>query len=99
MSLPRLPRHTLHFKAIEKNWYRWEPRITFVGYTLCMAIILILNDHGALPRVTCMDSEKSILKYENSFVLVLTCGITVLGMINLIILEGFLKWGAHLLFQ
>jgi len=99
LSLPRLPRHALHFQAAEKTWYRWESRITFLGYTLTMAIVLLLRDFGALPFSNCSGSEASFLRQDENFVVSMTLATIFSGIMNLIILEFYLKWGKDLLLE
>ena len=94
IALPRLPQHTLHFKAVEELWYRWESRVSFAGYSLCMALILFLQDHHMVVKTNC-----SVLVSKSSFIIPLVCSIFVLGLINLVIVELYIKCGKHLLFS
>ena len=95
LSLPRLPGNMLRFLGAEMDWYRWSSIITFVGYTLGMAIILFLHDYDALPTHTCFGESSIIPHGVYQFIIF----VIALGLIKLIILECYLKWGYHLLFD
>ena len=97
LSLPRLPRNALHFQPLEKCWYRWESRITFIGYTLGMALILILRDYDALPGSICFNTVTSKGLDDESFFFILVGSLFLAGLTSIIVLECYLKWGSHLL--
>ena len=97
MSLPRLPRHVLHFVSSEGNWYRWDLLITFIGYTLGMAIILILRDYDALPGSICFNAVTSKGLDDESFFFILAGSLFLAGLTSMIVLECYLKWGFGLL--
>ena len=97
MSLPRLPRHVLHFVSSEGNWYRWDLLITFIGYTLGMALILFLRDYDALPGSICFNAVASKGLGDESFLIILAGSLILTGLTTMAILECYLKWGFHLL--
>lgn len=94
LSLPRLPQNTLHFKDVEKTWYRWDSRVSFLGYSLCMALILLLRDQGLIFPAKC-----SVLVGDSAFIVSLITSIVILGILSILIVELYLKWGDHLLIR
>ena len=99
LSLPRLPAYARYFEAAEEGWYRGESMIAFVGYTLGMAIILFLRDFGAIQFSTCLGADTSLLPIEDDHVVLVICSVSFIGLISLILMGCYLKWGRHLLLE